>query len=495
MSKYLSRKQADKVYKRAFEIDPVYLDKQRLNALHEERKRPAVVVADCEASIDYHEAQAAELIRDNPRPDALTRNEITKHKQAALKAREERDFFASRVPAEAKRPDTYSDFTARYQGVSYFRDRALVASSTNVLDGRVADAKERLRRHNIDMSQWRGKAGQYRDQALRELQPSRGANDNGSTGAEYRTPMSTAVGYGGEAVAPAYLIERASLYRPSLCSFSARCARDDLPAHGMTVIVPSITSPATVGEQPAENQGITQSSVTTAYRGSSGSQPFFAGEYDVQLAVGSYIISQQLHDRGTTAQGRSADDVLIAQLTLDYWNYVDTVCLQTALDDLAGTVTDSTSWSVQQVWTDTSKAKQLVATTAGVAYRPTHLFVNSNQVDQLGEQLDSEGRPLFDVDWATATNEDDGATGLNINNLALLRDDNIPTLDGNNQWLVARPQSLLLLTGAFTTAVIPQQFAGELSVTLQLRSYIAAISQRSSYAAVTGSTYADSEGA
>lgn len=363
-------------------------------------------------------------------------------------------------------------------GNSWFQDGYWIALNDD--SPKWAEAKARRARYGQEVETWTGAEGARRDKFHAEL--------TRSDVPERRSPMSTAAGFGGELVTPQYLLALVALYRPSLCSFAPLCTPMELPPSGVVVQVPNFTSTVTVNGQ-VENSGVSETDPGTGYL-DGGSLPLFTA--NVSLQTGQVVASTQAFER--SGPGYTLDQWVMRELTAILEDAVDLYTLQTVIAAITNSATsDTASWSTTAFWADVSKAKFSIATTNGTRYRPTHLFMNSNEVDKVEEQVDDDHRPIFTPDWATNTNADDGDTGYNIQSLRVMRDDNIPILSGNNQLIVSRPATVVLMRADPVPSVFVQTLANSLSVIMNLRQYVSVIPRYPNASQViTGSTYVTS---
>lgn len=346
------------------------------------------------------------------------------------------------------------------------------------------EAAARLKRYEAEQEHWDSAQRARRERVLRDGRP--------TSGDELRAPMSPAVGFGGELVPPVFLMDMVAAYRPSICSFETQCTHMQLPPYGVAVQVPNFTTGVQFAAQTA-NTGVVESDPATGFL-KGGSLPFFT--LNVHLIAGQFTVSQQLFERGGM-QGFTFDQMLMKGAVPTLVDQVDTQVLTEVLAKITQSpVTDSSAYSVSGFYTDVAQAKQDIATLNGTRYRPTHLFMPSNQVDKLEEQVDDDHRPIFAPDWATMSNKDDGDTGYNVQSLRIWRDDNIPASSSNSQLLVSRPDTVLVFDGEITPFVYTQTWANDLSVVVNLRKYMATVSlYPNGTQVITGSAYPTSASA
>jgi hypothetical protein len=340
-----------------------------------------------------------------------------------------------------------------------------------------ADAIKRLERWSREQETWTGREAQRRDRVVR--------------GRELRAPMSTAPGFGGDLVPPAYMLVDTALYRPKISSFLESCRHVPLPAYGMTVQVPDFASASGIAAQ-TQNTAVEELDPTTAYR-APGSLPYF--DANVSTQTGQVTASTQTFERGGQ-MGYTFDLIVRDQLHADLYASCDNFALTTVIADItASPVTDATApLTITNFWKDVAKAKQSVATAAGVNWRPTHLFAPSPVVDYIEEQVDAQGLPVFLPgnfgDYAANLNKDDGDSGYSVQSLHWMRDDNIPVSGADFQLLVGRPDSVLVFDGDQIFDCFVQTDAQDLSVLFNMRQYIAVVPLNANgHCVITGAAY------
>jgi HK97 family phage major capsid protein len=308
-----------------------------------------------------------------------------------------------------------------------------------------------------------------------------------SSGAEYRTPMSTALGFGGELVTPVYLESDVVPYRSAGRAFADVCNKQPLPDYGMTVYLPYVASPAGVAAQVGQNQGIQETDPTTGYLSS-----------NLTTQAGQVTLSQQLLDR---AGPNFAFDLLVwDQLNRVYAPAIDQYVLSIALAN-AGTITYTTTpfslypesgsnpYTASSFAGKVSQAKAAIRTTAGTFLNPTHLFVQPDRAEFMAAIPDSTGRPLivsnpqgpFNAAGAGSADLDfgvEGPAGFRFAGLPVHTDYNIPAQSGEStyeQAVVFTANQVWYWEGTPVTRAVPQTLANDLAVLLQLYSYVGAI--------------------
>ncbi len=246
-----------------------------------------------------------------------------------------------------------------------------------------------------------------------------------------------------------------------------------LPDYGMQVIIPSFAS-STLGEiQPAENAGI----------GVAGNQTGAGITANVQTAVTSVNISQQLHDRGGY-EGGSFDSILQAQLLQSVKAQISQAILATSIAN-AGMVMDNVTLTTTKLWADLSTAAENIADTAGVRFNGTHVFTTTDFFRWAAKQVDSQGRPIFTpdaaaIEAAVTNGRGNGYTGIVLpGNLRWHTDDSLAAIQATNTnptqaqvLLVQAPEIYIYEAQPVAFSMIEPQ-AATLSVLVGIRVYFA----------------------
>jgi len=208
--------------------------------------------------------------------------------------------------------------------------------------------------------------------------------------------------------------------------------------------------------------------------------------------AGQVTVSQQLLDRA--GPGFQFDRLVFDQLNRDYAPKIDTLVLNAALSG-ATTVayTSTTPFALNTAngaggfLSKVAGAKAGIRTAAGTFMNPSHLFLQPNRWELISAWGDGSSRPVVVPDYAGAfnavaagsTNGDEGIegnTGYRLNGLAVYQDANIPTpTAGADQAVIGDLSEVWVFEGTPVPRVLPQTLAGNLSVILQLYSYIATI--------------------
>ena len=378
---------------------------------------------------------------------------------------ENRDGYARRKASEN---------TAVYAGdhrYSFFRDLAMAASG---MSGH--DAIARLERAQVGL-----------DDEVR--------NGGGHIEAETRA-MTTSSSSGGDFVSPQWLTDLWAGYRYPNRTLADACTKMPLGDVGVQVNIPSFTSATTAGQQSPENSGVDTNSPTGT-----------ALTESVVTIAAQVPVSQQLSDLGGMS-GLAFDQIVIEQLRdsidskidLYVWNQISS-----GITNSANTITDNSGFSIANFWEDVASARESLADLSGTRIKATHMFSPTDLFGYVSRQVDATtNRPVFTHDWAAGPwlglgqpgdDTGDGWTGIVMpSNVPWFVDDNIPLASTNNQILVSRPSSVILLESGMIPFAYPQTNASNLTVQVGLRMYCAAVARfPNAHAIVTGSAYAATE--
>lgn len=285
--------------------------------------------------------------------------------------------------------------------------------------------------------------------------------------------MDTATGSGGSFVTPQYLVSDYAAYRQFGRVFINDTNMQSLPEYGMTVYLPAVQGPAGVGTQN-QNSGVTEGDPTAGYLSS-----------NLTTEAGQVTISQQLLDRA--GPGVEFDKIVFDQLQRAY-NFAINAAVITAALANAGTVSDTHTAAtgaaiMQDVYSDVAVASLQMETAAGVVMSPTNLYMNSTQWAWLQSQLDANGRPLivpsyagpFNAVAAALAGKDvptpEGQTGYELQSLPVTKDNGIPASSANAQLIVAHMPEVWVWEGDLIPRTIPQTYAQNLSILLQVYAY------------------------
>jgi len=290
---------------------------------------------------------------------------------------------------------------------------------------------------------------------------------------EQRAGMDTTAASGGSFVTPEYFVQNYAAYRQFGRVFADAANKQDLPPYGMTIFIPAVSGPAGVSAQVGQNQGITEVDPTAGYLST-----------NLTTNAGQVIISQQLLDRA--GPNFSFDVMVFDQLTRAYNLTLDAYVLAQALAS-AGSVSCTTTalTGTGSQFSKVGQAKAAIADTAGTVLPATHAFYHPTNWEWAAAQVDTTGRPLVVPAYASPYNaayagsdgtpQFEGPNGYKVGGLPVYEDANIPASGGNNQIVVAHMPEVWFWEGDLVPRVIPQTYAQNLSVLLQVYAYVGAI--------------------
>ena len=372
-------------------------------------------------------------------------------------------------------PRVYGD--GRY---SFFRDLALAASGMSAHTA--FDASDRLERARIELDgEIRSGSAEGRSAAETRLQEQRA--------------MTTASTSGGDFVSPQWLTDLWAGYRYPNRTLADACTKMPLGAVGVQVNIPSFTGATAAGQQ-TEGSGVDVSSPS--------GHDITANVVTIAAQV---PVAQQLYDLGGMS-GLAFDQIIIEQLRdsidsqvdLYVWNQVTG-----GITAAANTITDNSAFSIPNFYADVAAARESLADLAGTRIKATHMFSVTDLFGYVTRQVDATtNRPVFTHDWAAGPwlglgqpgdDTGDGWTGnVMPSNIPWYMDDNIPASGSNNQILVSRPSSIILLESGMIPFAYVETFAPNLTVQVGLRIYAAAAARfPNAHAVISGNAYATSE--
>lgn len=359
------------------------------------------------------------------------------------------------------------------------------AYGREVVRDAVNDPKERKRIVHAAREQFRKNERAGR-QFVSDIESRRG---------EVRTGMDTTSGSGGSFVTPQYFVPDYAPYRQFGRAFINEANVMPLPDYGMTVFLPQVISPAGVSTQATQNTGVNETDPTAGYLSA-----------NLVTEAGEVTVSQQLLDRA--GPDFQFDKLVFDQLQRAYNLQIDSAILTAALAN-AGTVTNAQTGAtsldiVTSFYSDVSNAYQAIEEAAGVVMSPTHIFATPVEWAFIASQVDLNGRPLvvpsaggpFNALAAAMNGKEnivpEGNTGYEVLSLPVFKDGNIPTTNTNTdtQIIVAHMPEVWVWEGELVPRTIPQTFAQNLSVLLQVYSYNATIVRYpKAVQAITGARY------
>ena len=378
---------------------------------------------------------------------------------------------SGRSPAIVRNePKTYGEGSRH----SYYAD--LARSSSPQWTGHHA-ALERLQKHSHELTVDAATDPATREHLVRSLRTVHRDNPAEARRAvlkvESRVGMDTTAASGGSFVTPVYDVADYAAYHQFGRVFCDQVNRQPLPEYGMTVFLPALSGPAGVASQATQGTGVQETDPTAGYLSS-----------NLVTEAGEVTISQQLLDR---AGPNFHFDLMIQDQLRRAYNFTFNQAVITAALSGAGTPTiPTTPLTVAQFYSDVAAAKAAVATAAGVILPATHLFCPQASWEWLASRTDDSGHPLMvpTVNGNQAVNAQgagpgmsvaEGDTGYKVLGLKVFEDGGIPLSSGNAQVVVAHAPEVWVWEGDLATRTIPQTFAQNLQVLLQVYAYYAVI--------------------
>jgi hypothetical protein len=292
---------------------------------------------------------------------------------------------------------------------------------------------------------------------------------------ELRTGMDTTSGSGGSFVTPQYFVADYAPYRQFGRAFADQCYKQDLPEYGMTIYLPHVATAATVASQSSQNSAISETDPT-------------AGYLSVALTTnaGQVTVSQQLLDRA--GPNFAFDKMIFDQLQRAYNLTLDTYAWTQALANSVSVTSAFSAFTWQTFASKVAGAKAAILDTAGTVMPPTHVWAQPSSWEYATVQIDAtagSNRPgavptyagPYNA-WAAGepANLPEGNTGYRLLGLPVYTDANMPQ-DGSshNQAVVAAMDEVWLWEGDLVMRAVPQTYAQNLSVLLQVYAYVGEI--------------------
>src|SRR5664280_407132 len=331
------------------------------------------------------------------------------------------------------------------------------------------DAVANLERYSRELT-IEAKAGSPEGRRALNIAGARGRN-RGEDGVRVeQRGLTTGTSSAGAFTVPIYLESSFGLYNSFPPAFLEQTTKLADPGHGMTMYLPSFASAPTVAQQTTQNSGVSDSTPSATFL--TANLATFTGEVEV---------SQQLFDR---VGPLGMDEVIHSALAQQLATQVDTYVITTALAT-AGTVAGSSLFAgAAGLYGDIAQAKAAMETASGTKIPATHVFSSTSFVEWLEAWVDPNGRPLLLPAYSTSTlpiqpdasgNAPVGFTGERLLGTALFADGNIAPSGSNAQIIVANPAEVFTLQSEPVIRAVPETFAQDLSVTIQLYGLVGAI--------------------
>lgn len=288
--------------------------------------------------------------------------------------------------------------------------------------------------------------------------------------------MDTTSASGGSFVTPQYLVQDWAAYRQFGRNYIDLTNKQALPDYGMTVYLPQVQGPSQVAAQTGQNQGVAETDPVAGYLSS-----------NLTTEAGQVIISQQLLDRA--GPGIQFDKIVFDSLQRNYAQTIDAAVITAAIAN-AGTVTNTATGATgqnvfQSFLSDIGAATAAMETTQGTVFSPTHVHLTGTEFAFLSAQLDAYGRPYIanspansplggDVDKSYDI-APEGDTGFSVGGLPIVKDSNIPASGSNTRLVVSHMPEVWVWEGELIPRTIPQTYAQNLSILLQVYTYYTVI--------------------
>ena len=310
-------------------------------------------------------------------------------------------------------------------------------------------------------------------------------------GVREQRAMDTGSTSGGSFTTPQYFVSDYAPYRQFGRVFIDAANKQSLPDYGMEVYIPAVSNAAGVGAQASQNTGITETDPTALYLSNA-----------LTTNAGQVTVSQQLLDRA--GPNFAFDKMVFDQLNRAYCVTVDQYVLTTALatagtigatasgfnvsglapaaaSNTTGTSAPFAAYAQQKI----GQAKAATVNAAGTLLPATHAFFTPTRWEYLASESDQNGRPFVQPSYsgvfqAIAAGSSgkpvvEGDTGYTMGGLNVFEDGNIPLQSAVDQTIVAHMPEVWVWEGDLVPRTIPQTYAQDLAVLLQLYAYVTCI--------------------
>jgi HK97 family phage major capsid protein len=327
--------------------------------------------------------------------------------------------------------------------------------------------------------------------AIRRLQDHAAdvATDNAYT--EYRD-ITRVDGSGGYAVPPAWLMDQYVTYARPGRAFANVCQRQTLPGGTDSINVPKMLTGTTVAIQTADNTGVSETNLTDTFINA-----------PVRTISGQQGVAIQLIDQSPIA----FDDVVFRDLVAAHAAVLDGQVISGSgsagqvlgvLNTPSITSIAASAVTVAGCYSALANAVQTVHTTRFLP--PEVIVMHPRRWGWFLAALDTQQRPLvlpnsnmpFNA-VGILTDVDSQQVVGNLHGLPVVTDPNIPTNSGagTEDWIyVMRSSDLILWESGLRARVLPETRAANLTVLLQVYSYLAFTGARypQAVAVITGLT-------
>lgn len=310
--------------------------------------------------------------------------------------------------------------------------------------------------------------------------------------AEYRAINGTD-GTGGYAIPPAWLMDQYISLARAGRAFANLVTNEALPGGTNSINIPKLLTGTTTAIQATQNSAVSQTDLTDT-----------SVQANVQTVAGQELLSLQLIDQSPIA----FDEVVFRDLVAAHATNVDTQVISgsgsggqvTGVNNTSGITTIAlTGLTIQLVYAAIANAIQTVHTSRFLP--PDVIVMHPRRWGWFLSLLDTTDRPLF----LPAANSPWNAGGIlekvdsqqvvgQMHGLPVVTDPSIATTSGagsNQDYIyVLRSSDLILFESGLRTRVLPETYGNQLSVLLQVYSYIAFTAARypASVCTITGAT-------
>jgi HK97 family phage major capsid protein len=351
------------------------------------------------------------------------------------------------------------------------------------------EALERLQRHSVEVAAETRLRSPEGERAIRSLGSARRGTDRSGYENEVRA-LSSGSSSGGSFVTPQFLFEDGvyALYNSYGPALWAATTQHPDRGYGLEVEIPTFSASVNVAAT-TENAAAPNSTPTAQYQ--TAVMSAYVGEID---------ISQQLLDR---ASGPGIEKALYSQLHEGLMTAIDSATWAAA--SVAGaSVSGGSSYSASVLYGDIGKASNLVRTSAGHQLPPAMILCHPSIGTYISSSCDPSGRPLSTPTAARPYQSDQpfgfdlqeqppGYTGRLLVDSELRYDGNIAAIGSQSPLLVCHPKAAVTVTSEAALRAVPETFANELQVVVQLIAYFAVvILHGSAFQYVLGAAYPSS---
>jgi hypothetical protein len=297
---------------------------------------------------------------------------------------------------------------------------------------------------------------------------------------------STALTSMGSFAPPVFLLQDWLKWRTAAAPAATRAGQRPLPATGMTVDIPALTTGVVMSVQTTENTSTATSTPVSTYR----SAP-------VLTISGKVAISQQSLDRF----GISADQIIAEQAAREAATTLDSEVLATIASALPTShkVTNSGTAGVPALWADVALAASKMTTAEGTRLQPDSVLMPPLNAAWFRAQVDKQTRPVWSPSAAGVaarvgqpTTDLESYTGYDIQGSCVYEDANLtPTTTHATVVVGAFGRGCLVMTGTPIIDCWPEWEPAQLTALVSIRQYVAIVVQYpSAFVRISGSAYA-----